>query len=59
MTKAAIAPTADDVFQDEAASEWLKSALQSALERDSVDALNDALFLTSILEVRLRQELAL
>jgi hypothetical protein len=46
--------TADDVIADEAASFWLKSALQTALERDPVDALNDAIVLATTLEVRLR-----
>lgn len=58
MTVVATA-TADHVFRDESASEWLKSALQSALDRDSVDALNDALLLASVLEERLREELQL
>lgn len=52
-------PTADHVFRDASASEWLKSALQSALDRDPVDALNDALLLASVLEERLREELQL
>ena len=46
--------TADDVIADEAASFWLKSALQTALERDPVDALNDAIVLAATLEMRLR-----
>jgi len=50
-------PAADQVFRDESASEWLKSALQGALDRDPVDALNDALLLASVLEERLREEL--
>jgi hypothetical protein len=39
---------------DGASSFWLKSALRSALERDPVDALNDALLLAAALEAQLR-----
>ena len=46
-------------MSDEATSEWLKGALREALERDPVDALNDALFLAGILEDRLRSLLGL
>jgi hypothetical protein len=42
-------------MSDAAASHWLKSAVQSALARDPVDALNDALVLTSILDAHLRR----
>lgn len=52
-------PTAQHLLEDQAASTWLKSALQSALERDPVDALNDALVLAAALDVRLRAELGL
>ncbi|MGB6603238.1 MAG: hypothetical protein WBE65_02955 [Steroidobacteraceae bacterium] len=47
-------PTADEVMSDESASDWLKTALRAALERDPVDALSDALALAATLEVRLR-----
>jgi hypothetical protein len=40
-------------------SYWLKSALESALNRDPVDSLNDALALAGALEERLRRELGL
>ncbi len=40
-------------------SAWLKSALLWALERDPVDALNDALLLAEVLEVNLRSVLEL
>ena len=50
----AIAP-----LDDPATSTWLKSTLQWALERDPVDALNDALELAGILEERLRREFGL
>lgn len=59
MMQAASAPTVDDVFRDRSASEWLKSALQSALDRDPVDALNDALLLASVLEEHLREILGI
>ena len=52
-------PTAQHLLDDQAASTWLKSALRSALERDPVDALNDALVLAAALDVRLRTELGL
>lgn len=54
-----VMPTAQDILADEAASTWLRSALQAALERDPVDALNDALVLAAALDARLRIELAL
>jgi hypothetical protein len=53
------APTAQDILADQAASAWLRSALQSALERDPVDALNDALVLAAVLDAHLRVELGL
>lgn len=56
MTKVAPVLTADDVFRDGSVSPWLKSALQGALERDVIDALNDALLLASVLEEKLRAE---
>lgn len=42
------------VLTDGTTSEWLKLALQTALERDPVDAVNDALLLAGVLEERLR-----
>jgi hypothetical protein len=45
------------ILFDGSASEWLKQTLQSALERDPVDALNDVLTLADVLESRLRTEL--
>jgi hypothetical protein len=47
------------ILADPAASEWIKDALQSALGRDPVDALNDALLLAAALEERLRAVLEL
>lgn len=51
--------TVQDLLADQAASAWLRSALQSALERDPVDALNDALVLAAALDAHLRAELGL
>lgn len=56
-------PTSDlegeEILDDPSASDWLKGALRSALERDPVDALNDALVLAATLEERLRAALDL
>jgi hypothetical protein len=52
-------PTIEEVMTDQSASEWLKTALRAALERDPVDALNDTLALAGILEDRLRNVLDL
>ncbi|SJM93392.1 conserved hypothetical protein [Crenothrix polyspora] len=41
------------IMQDNAESYWLKSAIQSALKRDPLDALRDAMKLISILEKNL------
>jgi hypothetical protein len=49
----------EQVIGDHSASDWLKTALRGALNRDPVDALNDALALAGILEERLRVELDL
>ena len=49
-------PRSQEILADPAASEWLKSALKSAVDRDPVDALNDALVLAATLEDRLRSE---
>jgi hypothetical protein len=43
-----------EIFEDPTASAWLRYALRTALERDPVDALNDALALAEVLEERLR-----
>ena len=47
-------PTIEDILRDPAASLWLKAALRTALERDPVDAANDAEVLLRILDSRLR-----
>ena len=49
----------EEILEDPSASDWLKGALRSALERDPVDALNDALVLAATLEERLRAALDL
>jgi len=42
------------VLADPSTSFWLKSAIEAALARDPVDALNDALVLAAVLDGRLR-----
>jgi hypothetical protein len=49
----------DAMMTDSSVSTWLKTALRDTLERDPVDALNDALALAGILEERLRTALDL
>jgi hypothetical protein len=58
QSTAAVIP-AKALLEDPATSTWLKSMLQWAMERDPVDALNDALALAEILEERLRREFGL
>ena len=57
MSEAITSLAADRILADGSASQWLKQTLQSALERDPVDALNDALALADALEDRLRTAL--
>ena len=52
-------PTAQTILGDHAASSWIRSALESALTRDPVDALNDALALAAALETHLRLTLGI
>lgn len=47
------------VLADPAASRWLKQSIESALQRDPVDALNDALVLAAVLDGHLRDALDL
>ena len=47
------------VLADPATSYWLKSAIEAALARDPVDALNDALVLAAVLDGYLREVLEL
>lgn len=46
------APDVDEILASPSASFWLKDALRSALQRDPVDAANDAELLASILAKR-------
>jgi len=46
-------PMCENILDDLAASFWLKNALRSALNRDPVDALNDAELLVVALKERL------
>lgn len=46
-------PMCENILDDPAASFWLKNALRSALDRDPVDALNDAEVLVVALKERL------
>ena len=52
-------PTAETILTDNAATSWIRLALESALKRDPVDALNDALALAAALETHLRITLGL
>ena len=52
-------PDIQQILEDPAASDWLKSALANAVVRDPVDALNDALLLAQTLDDRLREVLGL
>lgn len=45
-------PLIEEVISDPAASNWLKNALMAALQRDAVDAANDASLLAALLERR-------
>lgn len=46
------------LFDDPAASFWLKNALKTALQRDPVDALNDAQILVELLQAHLADTFA-
>ena len=52
-------PDIQAILEDPAISDWLKVALTEAIERDPVDALNDALLLAQTLDDRLRETLGL
>lgn len=45
-------PTIEQIVADPATSYWLKNALKQAIARDPVDALHDAMSLTTILSRR-------
>ena len=47
------------ILANKASSSWILSALTAALERDPVDALNDALALSAALDTHLRMALGL
>lgn len=48
--------TINSLLASPATSSWLKSALQRALERDPVDAANDAELLASLLAARFDEQ---
>ena len=50
--------TAEQVLADPAASNWLKAVLQSALERDPVDAVKDVEILAEILRMNIHKIVA-
>lgn len=52
-------PSIEAVIGDPASSYWLKASIQTAIQRDAVDALNDALLLAAILDQRLRNVMEL
>ncbi len=52
-----LCPTLEEILEDPCASRWIKVALQSALQRDPVDAANDAEFLAQALQQRCEQAL--
>jgi hypothetical protein len=52
-------PTVETILTDNAATSWIRLALESALTRDPVDALNDALALAAALETHLRLTLGI
>jgi hypothetical protein len=45
-------PTIDEILNDPSASNWLRDALRKALDRDPVDAANDAEILAAVLAAR-------
>jgi hypothetical protein len=47
-------PSAETVLNDPAASGWIRDALRTALDRDPVDAANDAEVLARVLDARCR-----
>jgi hypothetical protein len=49
-----VLPNVEEALSDPSASCWLKHALRSALERDPVDAANDAEVLAQLLDKRSR-----
>ncbi len=49
-------PEIESVMSDKSTSFWLKDALEKALMRDPVDALNDAQILANLLSANLEQK---
>lgn len=47
-------PTVEDLLKDPSTSVWLRIALTSALQRDPVDAANDAEILATVLDRQCR-----
>ena len=45
-------PTIDEILHDPSASNWLRDALRQSLDRDPVDAANDAEILAAVLAAR-------
>jgi hypothetical protein len=52
-------PSVETVIEDPASSYWLKASVQTAIQRDPVEALNDALLLAALLDQRLRDAMQL
>ncbi len=50
--------TSQQIMSDPSASTWLKNCLQSAMQRDPVDAANDAQVLAAVLDQRAKQAYA-
>jgi hypothetical protein len=48
-------PKADEVLRDMGASDWIKEALEKALDRDPMDAANDAEMLAKVLDRRCKE----
>jgi hypothetical protein len=47
-------PSVDELLRDPSTSFWLRNALRSALQRDPVDAANDADMLARVLDQKCR-----
>ena len=52
ITRKNVFSVIETVMKDPSASYWLRDALKSALQRDPVDAANDAEFLALVLQAR-------
>lgn len=59
MNEEVVLPSIDEVIEDPATSWWLQNAIGTALSRDPVDALNDALLLAGLLDNYARKVLKL